>query len=219
MLREKKIQWTEGLLMETFNLKREFGESQLLNAWLRADQKVYALPAYASEQLESLRARLFRYVDFWNEEDLKMNFISPILLMVDYYNEEKQYRSYYEKEITGVYEGVALKTKSDFMIAHGIGELARNPYFCFHEYKRDKKHADDPTAQVLLGMLIAQSVQKTHIPIYGAYIIGRNWYFMVMSDKKYTISSAYDATDANRLAQILAILLQFKFILDFELVK
>jgi hypothetical protein len=36
-----------------------------------------------------------------------------------------------------------------------------------------------------VAMLIAQEMNKNGKPIYGAYMIGKDWYFMVMRGKEY----------------------------------
>jgi hypothetical protein len=104
------------------------------------------------------------------------------------------------------------------MVASGIGELIKAPYFCFHEYKRKKRNPDDPVAQVLVAMLLAQEFNKNDKPIYGCHIIGEMWYFMVMQAKEYAIAKAFDASDLQDLCQIVSILRTFKEILIRDLV-
>jgi hypothetical protein len=45
-------------------------------------------------------------------------------------------------------------------------------------------------------------------------VIGRHWYFVVMQDKDYCVSMAYDCTVKDELLQIIAVLRQFKTILE-----
>ena len=33
------------------------------------------------------------------------------------------------------------------------------------------------------------------LPIYGCYVIGQNWYFLVLDGKNYTIASPFAATN------------------------
>jgi hypothetical protein len=32
------------------------------------------------------------------------------------------------------------------------------------------------------------------LPLYGCYVVGRNWFFLVLNGKEYDVSLAYDAT-------------------------
>lgn len=43
-------------------------------------------------------------------------------------------------------------------------------------------------------MLAAQEINEHKIPIYGAYVRGRVWFFMVLKGRVYSISDAYVAT-------------------------
>jgi hypothetical protein len=49
-------------------------------------------------------------------------------------------------------------------------------------------------------------------PIYGAYVVGSDWRFMVLEDKYYTISRDYSAL-SNEIFDILRILKSLKAII------
>jgi len=42
--------------------------------------------------------------------------------------------------------------------------------------------------------LVAQELNKNQHPIYGCYILGRDWFFMVLQGRQYAISEVYAAT-------------------------
>jgi hypothetical protein len=98
------------------------------------------------------------------------------------------------------------------MLAKGIRNELRLPYFCFHEYKKSKPDKD-PRGQLLLDMLIAQTMNHNEKPIYGAYIIGKWWQFVILNEKEYKISYSLDATQQDDLQRIVAILRHFWTIL------
>ena len=50
--------------------------------------------------------------------------------------------------------------------------------------------------------------------MYGLYVIGRYWYFVVMEGKNYCVSKGYDSTDKEDLLEIIAILRKFRVILE-----
>jgi hypothetical protein len=155
-------------------------------------------------------------IESWNEEELKMKFISFILQLSDI-EENKYIRTFFEKTIEATVEGVYLKTKTDFMIAKGVLDLVKTPYFHFQEYKKEKDPHGDPLGQLLEAFLIAQAMNQSGKPMYGAYIVGRYWYFVTMEAKDYCVSPSYDSTKEAELMQIIAVLRHFKIILETKL--
>jgi hypothetical protein len=103
------------------------------------------------------------------------------------------------------------------MVASGILNLPKNPYFHFQEYKPELNPTGEPMAQLLEAMLIAQSLNHNNKPIYGCEIVGKNWRFVVLLGKEYCISKTYDCTEKEELMLIIAILRNFRQILEREL--
>jgi len=66
-------------------------------------------------------------------------------------------------------------------------------------------------------MIAATENNKNNKPLYGAYIIGRHWYFMVYEHKTYSISAAYDCTTKDDLYKIIAILRKLRIIIKTTL--
>jgi hypothetical protein len=157
-----------------------------------------------------------RDIDRWNEEDLKMNFISQILPLGHVFSNGR-YSNFYEKTIAAVVDGIPLSTKTDFMVATGILNKPKNPYFHFHEYKPQINPSGEPMAQLLEALLIAQAKNNNGKPIYGAQIIGQSWSFVTLLDKTYCVSKTYNSTDHDDLLSIIAILRHFIHILETEL--
>ena len=214
MLESKKQEkWSEPLLIKTFGLQKYYETYPLLDEWLNTES---SFNESELALMDNLRIRLMVNVNTWNEEELKMNFIALLLNILVNYQSDK-YNTYFEKEISAHVEGHFLKTRTDFMIAKGILNMVENPYLCFHEYKATKKNPEDPITQVLLGMLIAQATNDNDKPIYGVYNIGREWYFMVLEDRKYAVSKLYDSTQLSDLKEIVSILRKFKIIIEEKL--
>jgi hypothetical protein len=64
-------------------------------------------------------------------------------------------------------------------------------------------------------MLAAQHLNNNQQIIYGAYLIGSNWHFLLLDGKQYAISEALLITRPAELRQILIMLRQLKvFILE-----
>jgi hypothetical protein len=86
-----------------------------------------------------------------------------------------------------------LSGKPDGIVCAGRRE-PEIPFFAFQEYKRELDPDGDPAGQVLAAMLVGQSYNNDPLtPVYGCYINGRNWYFMAISGKEYTITEGFNA--------------------------
>jgi hypothetical protein len=212
---KKKFIWNEGLVMDTFGLKKVYAEQiPLLIDWVSANEDLTDIDTI---HLEKLRKKAELKIEAWNEEELKMQYLSFIVDYANYSDDEETYNIYFERPISAEVEGHKINVIVDFMIAQGVLEYIKRPYFCFHEYKREKKYNDDPIAQVLLAMLAAREKNKNNKPVYGAYIIGKHWYFMVMENKNFAVSESFSCTDKVELFKIISILRKFKSIIKTQL--
>jgi hypothetical protein len=211
----KKINYSEGELLDVFQLTRIIGtQTPRMKQWLTTESPTLNI----GEQYNFDRALplAIRDIDGWNEEDLKMNFISQILPL-GHVVSNGRYKNFYEKTISAVVDGIPLTTKTDFMVATGVLDFPKKPYFHFQEYKPSKKPTGDSMAQLLEAMLIAQEKNKNGKPIYGAEIVGKDWKFVILEGKTYCLSKAYNSTEHDDLLSIIAILRHFVHILETEL--
>ena len=55
-------------------------------------------------------------------------------------------------------------------------------------------------------MLVGQAQNKEHEIMYGCYIVGRLWYFMVLQGKEFAVSKDYSATHEDDIFEIVKIL-------------
>jgi hypothetical protein len=136
----------------------------------------------------------------WNEQDLSLHFIGPIFSLVNF-TEPYRFNLFAERKISSLLqtidnEPIELYGKPDEMIASGFRE-PEAPFFCFQEFKREKDPNGDPTAQALAAMIVGQHINEDRHPMYGCYVLGRDWYFMILSGKQFCISRGYDATTEN----------------------
>ena len=214
-------QWSEAEIIDTFGLTKTKlngklsiqSNTNLLKEWLNTTT---ILSSEDATTVSNLAQEALENVENWNEEDLKMNFIAFIIAISGLKSNDK-FRSLYEKTVQATVEGHFLKTKTDFMIAKGVMDLVKVPYFHFQDYKKEKDPNADPLAQLVEAFLIAQEKNKNGKPMYGAYVVGRFWYFVTMEGKNYCVSNAYNSTEEKDLIQIIAILRHFKIILETTL--
>ena len=192
------------------NLEKIFGlklrdESEFLSSWVNQSQ---VFSSFQQEALflyrKELRANFFN----WNEQELSMHFIGPMLSLVDFTGEN--YNAYANRSIQATIGDIELNGVPDGMIAKGRRE-PEIPYFCFQEYKKEIDPNGHPAAQALGAMLVGQSLNDNKSPIYGCYVIGKFWTFMVLEGKNYALSQGYDAT-SDEILTIFQILLTLKSI-------
>jgi hypothetical protein len=207
MARRNKVRiWSEAQLIDVFNLKKIKRPTSLMQEWLDAqtafnETEKVLIQQLCDEALENIEA--------WAEEDLKMNFIAFVIKLAGL-KATKTIRTFYDKTICATVEGIYLKTKTNFMMAKGVLDLMKNPYFHFQEYKRDKDPHGDPMAQLVEAFLCAQEINQNGKPLYGCCVVGQFWYFVTMEKKEYCVSMAYDCTDEEDLQKIIAILRKFE---------
>ena len=203
--------WTIEEVEDTFQLS-ESEQSQWLDDWQAAGSVAFA-PG-EEERLVELGERLRRHVLDWNEEELKIYCIGPLLNLVDYLHET--YQAFFERRLSATIDHERLGGIVDCIIARGKRSPKR-PYFCLHEYKPERHSANDPLGWVAVAMVAVQHVNNDGKPIYGAYVVGRQWFFLVLHETSYALSLAYDATKLNDLRQIFGMLKYIKHMIEAEL--
>jgi hypothetical protein len=203
--------WREGELIPTFHLKRvTTHQIPLMKEWLNV--QIPNLDVVEQAIFDKILWRALSHIEGWNEEELKMKFISPVLdlgQMID----DPQVIGYFDKTISTIVENIKLTVKSDFMLAKGVLDIFDTPYFHFQEYKPNKNPTGDSMGQLIEAFLIAQVKNNNGKPLYGVEVVGKQWVFVVMEAKTYCLSKPYICTDKNDLLHIIAILRKFKEIL------
>lgn len=212
-----KKEWSEGELIRTFNLNRLGTQlTPVMQEWLDV----------ASPDLNMMEQYLFdedlanaqKYITGWNEEDLKMKFISTILKL-GHIKDGNQIMCYFDKIISATIGDIKLIVKSDFMLAKGTLDFFETPYFHFQEYKPYKNPSGDSMAQLLEAFLIAQQKNKNNLPLYGVDIMGANWRFVTMEGDDYCVSNIFNSIDKADLLTIISVLRKFKYILETRLLE
>ena len=181
--------WKFEAVELTFGIERVY-EHPLLDSWQAARHDI---PAAHRARLEELRQSLIRNIDLYNEEELKAYFIVPVLSLIPF--QTKQRRPFMDRLLRttyGVDDEEALG-RVDWMLAEGRQD-PRQPYFFLHEYKREAEASGDPLGQLLIAMMAARQQNQATFPLYGCYVLGRNWFFVVLDEDQYAVSMAYDAT-------------------------
>ena len=193
-----------------FGLRQVFANA-ILDQWLTAE---ITLSAYEKDVLQHLRHLLLINTPGWNEQELALHFIGPLLSIVQF-TEPYRFNLFAERRISAIISGleseIELSGEPDGMIATGYRE-PKVPLFAFTEYKRQIDPEGDTAGQTLAAMLVGQALNGDHAPLYGAYVVGSDWRFMVLENKHYTISRDYSAL-SDEIFDILRILKALKAII------
>lgn len=200
-------------LDETFNLE-EVQMLPTLAAWL-------AMPADLSDLERQQLVHLKNVLDFnvhdWNEHELDSHFIGPIFSIVKF-TDPYRYNLFAQRHIEALIDDYLLKGEPDGLIASGYYE-PEIPYFAFAEYKRQRDPNGDPAGQALAAMLVGQHLNPRPMPLYGSYVIGRDWFFMTLTEKHYAISNGHNALQQAELADILRLLMALKALVSEQITE
>jgi hypothetical protein len=183
----------------------------VLDKWLEADE-----PAddFEKRTLLIYHNQLVRKVDAWNEDELKFFFISHIITLVDF-SKPKVYSSFSQRTLAAKRKDIHnneidLRGRVEFFVALGE-QIPRQPFFFIHEYKPlNKTTPSDPLGQLLIAMLATQTLNETNRPLFGVYIIGSLWWFVVLEGNKYAVSEPFNAFKEEELFTIFSILKRCK---------
>lgn len=161
--------------------------------------------------LELALSRYERMGQGWNEEELKMHFISAILSVADPFIQDVC-KTFFERSLSGVVGNYELNIKTDCMIAsYNEGGEPVKPYFFLQEFKQKQLWGKtDPEGQMLAAMLLAQEQNADGKYLYGCFVKENNWRFTTLLGSDYCVSRQFDTTQKTDLLQIVYILRKLK---------
>ncbi len=180
-------QWDLTSLDKAFGLTQVWDSSELLE-WQNMPTEI---TESEKEQILHLQKPLIRGGRAWNEVELENKFISPLILTAKVEDDNVGY--FLERQLKGTIGDYELSGMVDGVIATGFRD-PDVPFFCMHEYKRSVENQGTPDAQVLAAMLVAREQNNNKKPIYGMFIVGVIWNFIVLNDNNYCISNEYKAS-------------------------
>ncbi len=191
-----KLQQLESIV----SLKRKLPSNYFKN-WFENEIKI---TTKENTFLKELIEEHYFLIESYNEEELKVKFIAPILNQVKFTNIEYEFRDFYEEKITYKTDDFILTGITDFLVSEGL-EYSKKPYFFIQEFKKSIKN-DDPRPQLLAELIAAIELNGLK-QIKGAYIVGENWNFVILEKLslhcyQYCISHTFNATHFNNLQQI-----------------
>jgi hypothetical protein len=206
LFRNCTTEWIE----ETYSLENK-KTIDFLSQWLTTSQQI-SVSDFEQKVIAHYQSVLYDKVNDWNEIELAEHFIGPIISFVNF--NTSKFSSFADRTIKAEVGDNILQGNPDLMICSGK-RSPHQPYFCFHEYKKSLENQGDPQGQLLAAMLVAQVQNANKIPIYGIYITGRIWYFVVLNKKEYSVTLGHNALK-DELLEIFQLLKRLKeIIIDF----
>lgn len=185
MIKANFREWTLDRIEDVFGLIQVDSHPLLT----KLETYAYEITPTERENLNHLsdNYRLFGGDD-WNEVELQNKMISPLFVFSKIDN--KAFSYFLERDLSATIGGFELSGRVDGMIATGFRN-PKKPYFCMNEYKRESDPTGDPKGQALIEMLVAQHINDNEKPIFGLYIVGNKWRFMVLTGKEYALGKPY----------------------------
>jgi hypothetical protein len=183
--------WTLDKVEDVFAVEEVFNHPLLQDL----AQFQYELSEYEKHYLDDLQKNYSLYGgEDWNEVELENKFISPLIVFSKM--DSRHFGYFLERELSVTIGDYEIFGRVDGMIATGF-RRPKKPYFCLHEYKKESDPSGDPRGQVLIAMLAAQEMNQDGKPIYGVYVTGKLWRFMVLTGTTYAFSKTYVADQDN----------------------
>jgi len=169
------------------------------NNWFINDIEI---DAKDNEFLLELLEQEESYIAFYSEETLKMRFLSPLLRRINFKTE--YFQDFYDEKLIYKTDKFILTGEVDFLVSTGY-RYAKKPYFFIQEFKRHEEYGN-PRPQLLAELMSAVELNDWQF-IKGAYIIGGNWYFVILEKLErhkyqYFISQNFDSTKIEDLKSI-----------------
>jgi len=176
-------------LKETFGLVRVLEMPELTN-WLSVQE--IKLEEYENIVFNKMKNYAALRVDDLSEYEHFGKLISPIFNFAELDTDD--FRFFAQRDIAATVGDIQLRGRVDGMVASGSSQ-PRLPFFCLNEFKKSLDAPGDPAGQCLAAMLAAQTLNNNNLSIFGIYIMGRNWYFTILKEKKYAISREFDESE------------------------
>jgi hypothetical protein len=191
------------------NIERNIEKKDAFDMWFRYKYNFFNHEIEFFEQLINKNGQL---ITNYSEEDLKANFIIPLINKVDFFLFDKRIRGFYEEKLTYKTDIFILNGTLDFVVSEGLFK-SKKPYFFIQEFKKGKENSD-PEPQLLAEMISAVELNNIS-SMRGAYIIGAIWNFVILeklgeNKYQYFVSPNFDSTKIEDLKDIYKNLLYIK---------
>lgn len=185
----------------------EIEQSDLLDNWLSSTT---TFSESDDAVIKYVKSKISQNVDYWNTEETNLFLISPLTILA--YFDLPKVKIFNKRKLKTTKNAIEIGGKVDFMLSKGK-QRPSDTYFIINNYKQRQKKTNDPKGQLLIQLLAAQYRNENEHPIYGCYVIGRNWFFVVLHNNQYAVSKPYIASDED-IYKIVAFLREIKVYIE-----
>jgi hypothetical protein len=208
-MRKSFKNWTRQELKKVFNLTQA-DNLTILDDWI--DTSGIVLLENEIMILDNILKKSLRYLDSWNETELREKFIIKIVELIDFEFEELECHTFAERYLSATINGCTLYGFVDWFVASGT-QLPEKPFFFIHEYKAEGAKDLDGRGQLLSTMLATSALNQSKAAMYGTFVLGRFWFFVALTDTQFAETSAFDVLKKEDLYQVVKILRKQKMII------
>jgi hypothetical protein len=187
-------------LKKLFEIKQKLNDHVFDEWFLNQIEIVNEVEVFLTDLIAENKPLIERY----NEEDLKVYYIIPLLNKINFLLKDKEIRGFYELPMSYATDQFILNGTVDFVVSEGLFE-SQKPYFFIQEFKRHEEYGN-PRPQLLAELITAVELNDWQF-IKGAYITGENWHFVILEKLErhkyqYFISQQFDSTKIEDLTAI-----------------
>ncbi len=187
-------------LKKLFEIEKKLSPT-IFNSWFNND---ICLTEDIVRYLHKLIEQNSGLIEDYNEADLKVYQIIPLLNKINFLLKDKEIRGFYELPMSYTTDKFILNGTVDFVVSEGLVE-SKKPYFFIQESKRSEEYGN-PRPQLLAELISAVELNDWKF-IKGAYIVGGNWHFAILeklntNKYQYFISQNFDSTKIGDLKLI-----------------
>lgn len=199
--------WTGQMAIDAFGLLDSPDHPEFLR-WRSATS---SYPDHFVALIERMRQRLRVKFAGWNEVELMMHFVGPLLKLVDFGG--RRYNMFFNRKMSSTIDGLKIGGTVDGVVALGYDDPIK-PYFFLKEYKKSQGYDNDPFGQLLIAMVAAQQENDDRQAVYGCCVIGNLWRFALIDGQSVASTQSYDAADEGELQIVWSMLVEVKRIVE-----
>ena len=187
-------------LNNLFNIEKKIN-NRLFDDWFNSKIEIEEKKEHVLKEIISENSAL---IADYNEEDLKINVIAPLLGLVKFKSFENEFRDFYELPLCYKTDRFILNGTTDFVVSKGLFK-SKKPYFFIQEFKRAEEFSN-PRPQLLAELISALELNNEEM-MKGAYIVGENWNFVILEklgvdSYQYVVSRTFNCTNIEDLKDI-----------------
>jgi hypothetical protein len=193
--------------LDEMRVSIRFGENKF-NQWFNSKIDIDSQSlTFLTELLKKER----EFLRYYNEEDLKVNFLIPILNRIDFKILDLEVRAFYKESLNIETDNLVLKGVPDFFISKGLFR-SETPLFFIQKFNKGRDNSFIEF-QLVAEMVAGLEVSKLQ-EIKGAYVVGSIWNFVILEKLEegynYSVSRNFDSSREDDLKEIYKNLLYIK---------